>query len=445
MTSLTSNFNLTENITTIIRPPYFYISGFTGIPHIKYYYVFLSLVYIISLMGNTFVMFVIYLHHNLHRPKYIAVFNLAFTDVCETTALVPKLLDMFLFGRQFISYGQCLTNLFFVFVFLFMQSFNLIVLAYDRLVAICLPLRYHTLVSNRSMFQLIGAAWVFAVFILLIPVGFITRLSFCGSVVINSYFCDHGPLYRLAAPCSDILPNLVMSYLDPCLVFYIPTVLIIASYICIIHALFTITLPQDRHRAIKTCTSHLILVTIFYLPINITYLLFSYIPTNVRIINLSLTSVLTPMLNPIIYVLKTEEFKESAKKLIRSVAQRAILATSHLCSGALSCLRGGAFFLCLSAPSCSGGGTSTCPHVPSCSEGQILHWSQRPFLLLGQSLLLTQRRFKFRGQSCHLVPTFPPSSVPVLRSRARALGGYCQVLAWVPLGISMPPGATAKA
>ncbi|KAJ7997414.1 hypothetical protein DPEC_G00228730 [Dallia pectoralis] len=99
-------------------------------------------------------------------------------------------------------------------------------------------------------------------------------------------------------------------------------VLIIASYICIIHALFTITLPQDRHKAMKTCTSHLILVSIFYLPINITYLLFTYIPTNVRIINLSLTSVLTPMLNPIIYVLKTEEFKEAAKKLIRSTITR---------------------------------------------------------------------------------------------------------------------------
>uniref|UniRef100_A0A3P8XM83 G-protein coupled receptors family 1 profile domain-containing protein n=1 Tax=Esox lucius TaxID=8010 RepID=A0A3P8XM83_ESOLU len=254
MNSQTSNLSLTENIT-IIRPPYFYISGFTGIPHIKYYYVFLSLVYIITLMGNTFVMFVISMDRSLQSPKYIAVFNLALTDVSGTTAMVPKLLDMFLFNRQFISYNQCLTSQFFVVIFYIMQSFNLTILSYDRLVAICCPLRsqlidtmkrYSMLISNRSIFQLTGAAWVLAVLVVLICIGLITRLSFCGSVVINSFFCDHYPLYSLAAPCSDVLPNRVMSYLIPCLVLYIPMIFIIASYICIIHALFTITLPQDR-------------------------------------------------------------------------------------------------------------------------------------------------------------------------------------------------------
>ncbi|XP_034148907.1 olfactory receptor 146-like [Esox lucius] len=323
MSSLTSDLNLTENITTIIRPSYFYISGFTGIPNMKYYYVFLCFVYIISLVGNIFIMIVICMDSSLQSPKYIAVFNLAFTDLCESTALVPKLLDMFLFSRQFISYDECLSNLFFVFLFLTMQSFNLIILSYDRLVAICFPLRYHTLVNHRSMFQLTGAAWALAVLIILIPVGFITRLSFCGSLVINSYFCDHYPLYSLAAPCSDVLPNDVMSYLNLFIVLYIPIIFIIASYICIIHALFTITLPKDRHRAIKTCTSHLILVAVFYLPVNIIYI-FSFLPTNIRIINYSLTSVLPPMLNPIIYVLKTEEFKVSAKKLVRNGAQRAV-------------------------------------------------------------------------------------------------------------------------
>ncbi|KAJ7997413.1 hypothetical protein DPEC_G00228720 [Dallia pectoralis] len=102
--------------------------------------------------------------------------------------------------------------------------------------------------------------------------------------------------------------------------------IITASYISIIHALFTITLPKDRIIAMKTCTSHLILVAIFYLPINITYLFFAFIPTNIRIINYSLTSVLPPMLNPIIYVLKTEEFKVSVKKLLKRGAQRAVVS-----------------------------------------------------------------------------------------------------------------------
>ncbi|XP_041751061.1 olfactory receptor 1361-like [Coregonus clupeaformis] len=324
MSFLTSDVNQTENINTIIRPPYFFISGFIAIPHMKYYYVFLCFVYIISLVGNTFVMTGIYVDRSLHSPKYIAVFNLAFTDVCESTALVPKLLDMFLFSRQLISYDQCLTSLFFIFLFLTMQSFNLTILSYDRLVAICFPLRYHMMVTHRSMLRLTGAAWTFAVLMVLISVGLITRLSFCRSLVINSYFCDHGPLFRLAAPCSDVVPNIVMSEINPCVALYLPMVFIISSYICITHALFTITLPQDRLRAIKTCSSHLILVAIFYLPVILTYTFYPFIPTNVRIINLSLTSVLPPMLNPIIYVLKTEEFKVSAKKLLRRGAQRTV-------------------------------------------------------------------------------------------------------------------------
>ncbi|XP_029501302.1 olfactory receptor 1E16-like [Oncorhynchus nerka] len=326
MSYLTSDPNQTDNIDPIIRPPYFFISGFIDIPHMEYYYVFLCFVYIISLVGNTFVMMVIYMDNSLHSPKYIAVFNLAFTDVCGSTAMVPKLLDMFLFSRHLISYDHCLTSLFFIFLFLNLQSFNLTILSYDRLVAICCPLRYHMMVTYRSMFQLTGAAWAFAVFLVLLAVCLITRLSFCRSLVINSYFCDHGPLFRLAAPCSDVVPNIVISYLNPSIVLFLPMVFIISSYICITHALFTITLPQDRVRALKTCTSHLILVAIFYLPIHFTYFLHSIIPTNARIINLSLTSVLPPMLNPIIYVLKTEEFKESAKKLLsKRRAQRAVV------------------------------------------------------------------------------------------------------------------------
>ncbi|XP_045573617.1 olfactory receptor 1F1-like [Salmo salar] len=323
MSSLTSDPNQTD-INTIIRPPYFFISGFIDIPYMKYYYFFLCFVYINSLVANTFVMTGIYVDRSLHSPKYIAVFNLAFTDVCESTALVPKLLDMFLFSRQLISYDQCLTSLFFVFLFITMQSFNLTILSYDRLVAICCPLRYHMMVTHKSMLQLTGAAWTFAVLMLLISVCLITRLSFCRSLVINSYFCDHGPLFRLAAPCSDVVPNIVMSKINTCIVLYLPMIFIISSYICITHALFTITLPQDRLRAIKTCTSHLILVSIFYLPVILTYVLHPIIPTNARIINLSLTSVLPPMLNPIIYVLKTEEFKVSVKKLLRRGAQSAV-------------------------------------------------------------------------------------------------------------------------
>ncbi|XP_064208837.1 olfactory receptor 52E4-like [Anguilla rostrata] len=312
MSPLNSTFFINA---TIVRPEFFFISGFSGIPHTKYYYVFLCFVYALSLVGNTFVMFVIYTDHCLHSPKYIAVFNLAVTDLCVSTALVPPLIDTFLFKSQLISYEACLTNLFFVFWFSTMQSFTLTVMSYDRCVAICFPLRYNEIVTNKSMLIITTTAWGFAALSVLIAIGFITRLSFCKSVVINSYFCDHGPIFRLA--CNDNTPSYLMSWTHPVVILWCPVLFITGTYICIARALFKIAAASDRLKAMQTCTSHLILVGVFYLPICVTFALGSLIHQNARIINTSLAMVLPPMLNPMIYSLKTEEFTESIKKFYR--------------------------------------------------------------------------------------------------------------------------------
>uniref|UniRef100_A0A6Q2Z4Z6 G-protein coupled receptors family 1 profile domain-containing protein n=1 Tax=Esox lucius TaxID=8010 RepID=A0A6Q2Z4Z6_ESOLU len=203
--------------------------------------------------------------------------------------MVPMLLDMFLFNRQFISYNQCLTSHFFVVIFHIMQSFNLTILSYDRLVAICCPLRYSMLISNRSIFQLTGAAWVLAVLVVLICIGLITRLSFCG------------PLY------SHDLHHSILHLYHPCTLHHHTSPGQINSSSVKFHGDLSWTANFRsfqrfsmgfRHRAIKTCTAHLMLVAIYYLPMNITYLFVSFIPSNIRILNLSLTSVLPPMLNP---------------------------------------------------------------------------------------------------------------------------------------------------
>uniref|UniRef100_A0A671PJE6 Olfactory receptor 13C2-like n=1 Tax=Sinocyclocheilus anshuiensis TaxID=1608454 RepID=A0A671PJE6_9TELE len=297
-------------------PSYFYISGFSGIPHMRYYYIFLFFVYIISLLGNSCLMLVIIIDRNLHTPKYIAVFNLSLTDICESTAVIPQLLDMFLFGNQLIPYELCLFNMFSVFVSISTQSLTLAVLSFDRLVAICLPLRYHMIVTHRSMLVIIGVTWAVALLMVIAATVFISRLSFCRVIVIiNSFYCDHGPIYRSA--CSSNFPSSVIARLYPILILGFPAFLIIFSYTCIAVTLFRITTPQDRQRATKTCTAHLIVVAIFYVPITFTYALSSIINTNTRIINLSLTSALPPMLNPIIYTFKTEEFIISLKRLFK--------------------------------------------------------------------------------------------------------------------------------
>ncbi|XP_075957924.1 olfactory receptor 1E16-like [Anarhichas minor] len=308
------NSALGKNVT-FVRPEYFIVRGFIGIPHIKYYYVFLFFVYIVSVLGNTAVMAVIYLDYNLRTPKYIAVFNLAFVDLFGSSALIPKLLDIFLFNHRYVPSNDCLTFLFFCYTCLSMQSFNLVALSYDRLIAIIYPLHYQVMVTHRFMLSLIASFWVFVVTVVLIAVGLLTRLSFCKSVVINSYFCDHGQIYRLA--CNDYTPSYVFGVLLVALILWFPLAFIVLSYLCIGYALSKVATAQERYRAFKTCTAHLSLVAIYFLPILITFTMSSNIHPNARIINLSLTSVFPPMLNPIIYVLQTQEIKVSVKRLLR--------------------------------------------------------------------------------------------------------------------------------
>ncbi len=306
------NLVFTEN-RNISIPSYFYITGLSGIPHIRYYKMFLFFVYFISLLGNSCLMFVIFMDRHLHTPKYISVFNLSLTDICESTAVIPQLLDIFLFGNQLITYGLCMSNIFSNMYFFTVQSLTLAVLSYDRLVAISLPLRYHMIVTHISMLVMIGASWTLALLLTMIGYIFMSRRAFCKFIVtVNSFYCNHGCKYRSASNIN--FPSSVIASLFP---VGFPVTFIIFSCTCIAVTLFRMTTPQDFQRATKTCTDHLILVAIFYVPITFTCALSSFINTNTRIFNRSLTTVLPPMLNHIIYTFMTEEFMVCVKRLIK--------------------------------------------------------------------------------------------------------------------------------
>ncbi|XP_016412158.1 olfactory receptor 1468-like [Sinocyclocheilus rhinocerous] len=314
MSSMQSN---SSTDVTFVRPATFFISDFSNIPHAKYYYVFLSLVYVVTVLGNSFIMCIIYLVRRLHTAKYIAVFHLALSDLCGSSALIPKIIDMFLFDHQDISYEVCLTNMFFVYHFMNLQSLTLLALAYDRLVAICFPLQYHAIVTKPAMFLIIGVMWIVSVTFFSVLVGLVNRISFCRSNVLNSYFCDYAPICSLA--CNDNSINILMGKISYGLLICTPLILIIISYLCISVALLKIAHGADRIKAIKTCTSHLILVAIFYLPVlcNVLAAVTTPLHQNTQIINNSLTQTIPPMLNPIIYTLKTEEVMQSIKELYK--------------------------------------------------------------------------------------------------------------------------------
>ncbi|XP_072514639.1 olfactory receptor 1M1-like [Salminus brasiliensis] len=305
------------NNASFIYPSTFYINGLHNVPNAKYYYIFLCFVYAVTVLGNSFIMGTIYLARTLHTAKYIAVFNLAVSDLCGSSALIPRYADMFLFEKQYISYGDCLVSMFFVFTFMTLQSLTLLALAFDRVIAICFPLRYHAIVTKTTMTMIIGVMWVFTVCIIALLVALITRLSFCSSTTVDSYFCDHGPIYRLA--CNDYSPNRTMGIFYSVVVIFVPLLLIAVSYGCIGFALLKISHGGERIKAMKTCTSHLILVAMFYLPILSVYILplTTTVHPNIRIINSVLTQTVPPMLNPLIYTLKTEEVLQSIKLLYK--------------------------------------------------------------------------------------------------------------------------------
>ncbi|KAG2457080.1 O51E2 protein, partial [Polypterus senegalus] len=300
---------------TFVRPEMFYIRGLQELSFAYCFYIFLFIMYIFAVFSNIFLIILIYLDQSLHNPKYLAVVHLALVDLGTTTAVIPKLIEMFLFNSSFISYEACLADMFFVHFFNSMQSLSLLILAYDRFLAICFPLQYHSINSNSRMVGIIVSLWMFAAVSFSITVLLIRRLNFCQSTVVNSYFCDHGPVYFLA--CNDIYPNVTIAWFDTVVFLFLPLFFILCSYIFIGVTLFKMRSTDGKQKALKTCISHIILVVIFYVPLAITYVLSQFIDSNIRILNNSLSATIPSMLNPIIYTLKTDEMKTAMKKVVK--------------------------------------------------------------------------------------------------------------------------------
>ncbi|XP_028656791.1 putative gustatory receptor clone PTE01 [Erpetoichthys calabaricus] len=304
---------------TIGRSLGFYIRGFSSLQQSDHYFIFLLVLYIGTLLANILIMSIIWFTESLHTPKYIAVFSLAVVDVSYSTALIPKAFETFIFNSRFVFYDACLTQMFFVHYFSAMESLALSVLAYDRFIAICFPLRCNTINTNRRMFLIVIISWTIPFVVVVVSVSLIFRLSFCRSVIINSYFCDYGPLFKSA--CNDYSANWFMAALYIVALFFVPLAFILISYACIVVSIMKITSKIGRMKAFKTCTAHLTLVAIFYTPLLVTYIIAWVnvtIDTDTRIFNSSLSSCIPPLINPIIYTLKTEDITNQIKKYIRS-------------------------------------------------------------------------------------------------------------------------------
>uniref|UniRef100_A0AAQ4PZ98 G-protein coupled receptors family 1 profile domain-containing protein n=1 Tax=Gasterosteus aculeatus aculeatus TaxID=481459 RepID=A0AAQ4PZ98_GASAC len=306
------------NNSLIIRPPGFHIVGFETLPFISVYFIFLSFVYVVTVMFNSLVIYVIAFNHCLHSPKFLAVINLAVIDIVLNTTTIPGMVKIFLVKDNFIPFNLCLVQMFSYYCSLGLESFALAILAYDRLIAICLPLRHNSVNTLQSMSCIIGFTWSFSVGVTAFSTGIMTQLSFCKSVRVFSYFCDYAPVFRLA--CNDYTMQWSAASFLSFMILGGPFVFIILSYVTILVTVFRMRSLDSRVKALATCGEHVILVAVFYVPIITIFTLGFFLrltDPDQRVLSLSLASCIPPCINPIVYSLKTKEIKMRAVALLR--------------------------------------------------------------------------------------------------------------------------------
>ncbi|XP_062289702.1 olfactory receptor 2AT4-like [Scomber scombrus] len=306
------------NNSVIIHPPGFYIIGFQSFPYISVYFIFLAFVYAVTLMFNCLVIYVITFNHCLHTPKFLAVVNLAVIDVILNTCIIPGMIKIFLVKDNFIPFNLCLVQMFVYYTVATLESYALAILAYDRLIAICFPLRHNSINTVRSMCCIVGLTWSFALGVIAFTTSIMTRLSFCNSVRVFSYFCDYAPVFRLA--CNDYTMHWSAASCLSVLILGGPFTFILLSYVSILVTVFRMKSLDSRVKALATCVEHLILVAVFYMPLITIFTVGFYlraINPDQRVLSLSLASCIPPCINPIVYSLKTKEIKTRAVALVR--------------------------------------------------------------------------------------------------------------------------------
>ncbi|XP_028610480.1 olfactory receptor 1Q1-like [Grammomys surdaster] len=274
------------------------------------------LMYIINISGNIFIITLIISAPHLHTPMYIFLSNLALADICFTSTTVPKMLQNIFSSTKTISYVGCLAQTYFFICFAAMENFLLAVMAYDRYIAICHPLRYTSILTGMLCVQMVALCHVLSHLHALLHSLLMSKLIFCSDNRIPHFFCDLYPLMKIS--CTSTQLNTLMIHTEGVIVINGALVFIIASYAFIISAVLQIPSDNGKWRLFSTCGSHLTVVAIFYGTLTWVYFrpLSSYSVAKGRIVTVMYT-VVTPMLNPFIYSLRNRDVKEAFRKWVR--------------------------------------------------------------------------------------------------------------------------------
>ncbi|KAM4622308.1 olfactory receptor 5V1-like [Discoglossus pictus] len=301
------------NQTTITE---FILLGLSDLEYIQLllFLVFLF-IYLMTLIGNLLILLLIFTDSHLHFPMYFFLSNLAFLDVFYSSVTSPRMLSDFFSKNRTISLPACITQFFFFFSFICIELYLLAVMSYDRYIAICHPLHYIQIMNHKMCTQMVSLAWIIGFLTSLIHTLCTKRLKFCSANIIHGFFCDLPQLFKLS--CTDTFINVLVMFLVGTVMGSGALGITIVPYIHIFNTIMGIQTKRGKMKAFSTCTSHLTVVFIFYGTLIFTYL--RPTPRNNfsedRLVSVMYT-VITPLLNPIIYSLRNKDLKGSLRRAL---------------------------------------------------------------------------------------------------------------------------------
>ncbi|XP_061496244.1 olfactory receptor 5V1-like [Rhineura floridana] len=305
----------------------FVFLGFSGITDGQtYLFVVFLVIYLFTMLGNIIIVILILLDSRLHSPMYFFLSHLSCLDVCYSSVTVPKILGNLLRHQHTISYNQCLAQMFFLMAFSGSECWLLAVMAYDLYAAICQPLRYSCLMSSQVCVHLAAVIWVWGFLDAAVHTALASKLSFCGAVQMHHIFCDLPPLLKIA--CGDKRVSEIVMHVATFFAGMSPFLLVVISYVYILSSILQIRSNTGRRKAFSTCTSHVIVVIIYFGNglLNYNRPSAGYF-LEIDILVSTVYCILTPMLNPLIYSLRNKEVKGALKNVLES--QRKVYASSQ--------------------------------------------------------------------------------------------------------------------
>ncbi|XP_052045308.1 olfactory receptor 10V1-like [Apodemus sylvaticus] len=299
----------------------FHFRPFSKLPEVQMLiFVLFLMMYLVSIGGNMSIVLTIWINRCLHTPMYFFLANLASLEIFYSSTIAPLTLASILStDRTVVSLAGCGAQMFF---FIFLGSADCIllaVMAYDRFVAICYPLRYTLIMSWHLCVQLALGSLVLGFILAMQLTVLIFQLPFCSSKEISMFYCDVLPVMRLA--CADTHVHEATLFVVSVIVLTIPFLLITLSYVFIVDAILKIRSAEGRHKAFSTCSSHLTVVLLQYGCTSLIYLCpsSSYNPERGQVVSVVYTFI-TPMLNPLIYSMRNRELKDALRRVIIKLA-----------------------------------------------------------------------------------------------------------------------------